>query len=112
MAIQANTSKQARWLDLVQRWQQSKLSVREFCKRHQISEHSFYSWRRLLRQRGLLPDADGGAAPAFVKLDFDTATAAASAIDIVIGRRVLRVRAGFDAELLQKLVQLFEEHAC
>jgi transposase-like protein len=106
MAMRAKSGKQMHWLDLVQRWQRSKLSVREFCQRYQLSEPSFYSWRRLLRERGLLLDDAVEAAPAFVKLDVN-ANSTGSTIEVVIGQRVLRVRAGFDAELLLDLVQLF-----
>src|SRR5438128_3794786 len=37
MALRADAGKQERWLDLVERWQRSKLTVREFCRRHQLS---------------------------------------------------------------------------
>ena len=110
MALRADSGKQERWLDFVERWQRSKLSVREFCQRHQLSEPSFYSWRRVLRERGLIQDAPAATTPAFIKLDVDATTA--SVIDVVLGQRVLRVRAGFDANLLLELVRLLEEPAC
>ena len=75
MAQRPDASKQTRWLDLVQRWHRSQLTVREFCERHHVSEASFFSWRRVLRQRGLLneaadPKATKATPPssAFVKL--------------------------------------------
>lgn len=111
MALHADAGKQERWLDLVERWQRSKLTIREFCQRHQLSEPSFYSWRRVLRERGLIQDAPEVKAPAFVKLDLE-ATTAASAVEVVLGRRVLRVRPGFDADMLLELVHLLEERAC
>ena len=76
---------------------------------------------RVLRQRGLLdelfaPIAAKVAAesPAFVKLTpVDTETTGATAIELVLGdRRVLRVRPGFDADLLLQLVRLLEEPTC
>ena len=112
MALRADAGKQERWLDLVERWQRSKLTIRDFCRRHQLSEPSFYSWRRVLRERSLIQDAAPDATtPAFVKLDVE-ATTMASAVDVIVGQRVLRVRPGFDADLLLELVQLFEEHSC
>jgi transposase-like protein len=39
------------WRDAVSTWQSSGLTVREFCRRRQVTEASFYSWRRELRQR-------------------------------------------------------------
>ena len=35
MAQSPNAGKQRHWLDLVRRWQRSKLTVREFCEHHQ-----------------------------------------------------------------------------
>lgn len=115
MALRANASKQARWLDLVQRWQHSDLSVREFCEQHQISEPSFYSWRRVLRERGLIDEPARSATPvtpAFVKLTLDAEPTAASAVELVLGKRVLRVLPGFDTDMLLELVRLLEESAC
>jgi transposase-like protein len=112
MALRVDSGKQARWLDLVRRWQRSNLSVREFCERHQLSEPSFYSWRRALRQRGLLHESARPGAPAFVKLTLDAKATTASAIELVVGQRVLRVRPGFDADMLLELVRLLEEPAC
>jgi len=36
---------------LVQQWRQSRLSVREFCDWQELSEASFYAWRRELAKR-------------------------------------------------------------
>lgn len=112
MALGVNAAKQARWLDLVQRWQRSNLSVREFCERHQLSEPSFYSWRRALRQRGLIDESVSPLAPAFVKVALDAAPTMVSAVEVVVGQRILRVRPGFDADTLLELVRLLEEPAC
>lgn len=121
MALHPDASKQKRWLELIGRWQQSQLTIREFCERHRVSEASFFSWRRVLRQRGLLDEqAEPRTAkaaphsPAFVKLTpAEPEPTALSAIDVVLGdRRVLRVRSGFDAELLLELVRLLEEPSC
>jgi transposase-like protein len=112
MAQSPDAGKQRHWLDLVQRWQRSKLTVREFCERNQLSEASFYAWRRVLRERGLIQDPPTESAtsstPAFVKLMVDKAST--GAIDVVLrNRRLLRVRPGFDADMLLELVRLLEE---
>ncbi len=111
MGLRLDVGKQARWLDLVRRWQRSKLSVREFCQRQQISENNFYAWRRVLRERGLLTETPTPAAPAFVQLLQDEPSAE-GAMEVVLGGRVLRVRPGFDADLLLELVRLLEAPAC
>jgi transposase-like protein len=113
MAQHADASKEQLWLDLVRRWQQSQLSVRAFCQRHRLSEPSFYGWRRMLRQRGLLAEAPPSR-PAFVKVVCDHAAAAPTpVIELVLEHgRLLRVPAGFDAELLRQLLRVLEEPAC
>ena len=47
---------ESRWRELVSRQASSGMSVREFCVTEGISEPSFYSWRRRLRE----PSTDGG----------------------------------------------------
>jgi transposase len=118
MAQHVNAEKQRHWLDLLRLWQQSKLSVRAFCERHQLSEPSFYCWRRTLRQRGLLgtqaaDDAGHTQSPAFVQLSVGAAAVAAKSIDVILtkGRR-LRIRPGFDATTLRQLLRVLEEPAC
>jgi transposase-like protein len=119
MAQRTHASTQSRWLKLIRRWQRSrpKATIREFCQRHALSEPSFYSWRRLLRQRGLLqepPPTPTPTTPAFVNLTVAAEPApATTAIELVLGdRRLLRVRAGFDPDTLVQLVRLLEEPPC
>ena len=117
MAQTPDASKQRQWLDLIQRWQRSRLSVREFCRRHHVSEPNFYAWRRVLRERGLvqdsLPEPAASSTSAFVELTMKSEAAVARSIDLVLGdRRLLRVRPGFDADMLLELVRLLEEPTC
>jgi transposase-like protein len=118
MARLPDAGKQRRWLDLVRLWQQSQLTVRTFCARHHLSEPSFYAWRRLLRERGLIAEpcqqpTRSSSTPAFVKLGVDAETATATPVDLVLSdRRVLRVRPGFDPDTLVELVRLLERPPC
>ena len=120
MAQHPDAAKQRRWLEFIRRWQQSQTTVREFRQRHQVSEASFFSWRRVLRDRGLLDEPmaakaakASAAAPAFVKLAWSEAEPIVSPIEVVLNqRRLLRVRPGFDADTLLELVRLLEERAC
>ena len=108
--------KQRRWLELIRLWQQSQLTVSEFCEQHRLSEASFYAWRRVLKQRGLLrtrPNRQPATPPAFVKLTLDAKPPAVSAVELVLSdRRLLRLRPGFDPAMLLELVRLLEEPAC
>jgi transposase-like protein len=117
MAQRPDVAKQERWLELIRRWQRSQSTIRDFCERHQLNEASFFSWRRVLRERGLLdepmspkPSVD---TPAFVKLTTLDAEPSVTPIELVLNsRRMLRVRPGFDADMLLELVRLLEEPAC
>jgi hypothetical protein len=121
MAQHRDANKQHRWLILIRSWQQSQLTIREFCKRRGVREPNFHAWRRVLRRRGLIQDPptlhepanSSSDAAAFVKLTLDTSPPAPSAIEVVLNeRRVLRVHSGFDAATLRELVRLLEEPTC
>jgi len=117
MAQRPDPGKQERWLELIRRWQRSQTTIREFCERHQVSEASFFSWRRVLRERGLLDkpalSKTSTDVPAFVKISAVDVGRMVSPIELVLGqRRLLRVRPGFDADMLLELVRLLEEPAC
>jgi transposase-like protein len=116
MARQPDASKQQLWLDLLRRRHQSRLTVREFCQRHGLSEANFYGWQRVLRARGLLGDPltpASASATSFVELTADAAPASATPVDVVLSDgRLLRVHAGFDPATVLRLVRLLEEPAC
>ena len=48
MARGVNQVAQRRWRDRLRRFARSQLSVTEFCRREQVSEPSFYQWRKRL----------------------------------------------------------------
>jgi hypothetical protein len=47
-AIEAVSTGQKRWAELIRQHGQSKLSVSAFCREHGVSEQSFYNWRKRL----------------------------------------------------------------
>ena len=124
----ADPRKQQDWLQHIQRWQSSRLSVRDYCKRLGLSQASFYAWKRALRQRGLLPDTGPSTArltrpkvpqaPRFVPvslsgLDAVGLDAAAGRIELVLPDGCsVRVRAGFDAQCLRQLLAVLRERPC
>jgi hypothetical protein len=117
MAQRSDAAKQSHWLERIRRWQRSQMTVRAFCQCNCVSEASFYSWRRVLRDRGLLEEPtlskDSADARAFLQLTASAVAETGSAIELVLHpRRLLRVRPGFDADLLLELVRLLEEPAC
>lgn len=47
-AIEAGTTRQKRWAELIRLHGQSKLSVSAFCRERGVSDQSFYNWRKRL----------------------------------------------------------------
>lgn len=99
-------------------------SIRGFCRDHKLRETSFYWWRRELAIRDGKPlptmravdstrvaghrPAKPEPAGAFVQLKVrPTAPASTNALcEIVVGKLVLRVAPGFDADELSRLLDL------
>ena len=87
------------WRLRVAEHESSGVSVKQFCEQHQISEQSFYCWRKRLRNqtpaRFALVETGVGRATAPVE----------SGLELVLmtGER-LRIGAGFDASLLRQVL--------
>jgi hypothetical protein len=83
-----DAAKEKFWRRMLQRWRRSGLTVRAFCEQHELSEGSFYAWRRIIAERdqeatraksttatASFPQTKGGpgeagaARPAFVQVD-------------------------------------------
>ncbi|MBV9383095.1 MAG: hypothetical protein JO242_20810 [Streptosporangiaceae bacterium] len=106
---QRPSRKEAFWRQILRQWQSSGLSVRAFCAVHGLGEANFYAWRRTIAQR------DGQTA-AFVPVRVvpdppaePAADEAGRALELVVGRRRVRIGPGFDAPTLQRLLALLEE---
>ena len=120
----ADPGKQQYWLQHMLRWQGSQLSVRDYCNRLQLSEASFYSWKRTLQQRGLLADTTPtGArspraaarvnAPLFLPVTVSAAETSTGCIDLVLPDGwTVRVAAGFDVGTLRQVLAVLRERPC
>jgi hypothetical protein len=120
-----NGVKERSWRRLIQQWRHSGMTIRDFCVEHEVSEPSFFAWRRTIadrdRQSGQ-PSADGYGnvdsnktqdSPTFVPLHV-VSTPAGAAYEVVLRDGcIVRVPAGFDpATLRQLLVLLNEDRPC
>jgi len=118
-------AKEQYWRRLLATWQRSGQSGRDFCAEHQLSESNFYAWKREIAQRdrekptrapaatrrSASPRSDTAALPAFLPVRIDAA--AAPVLEVVLAHgRVLRVHAGFDADVLRQLLAVLEEPSC
>jgi hypothetical protein len=107
---QQRSSKERFWRRLVRQWRRSGLSIRAFCVERQLSEPSFYAWRRTIAQR----DAEAAhLVPVLVVPDekpVASCDAFGNGLELLLGaRRVLRIRPGFDGPTLRQLLALLEE---
>ena len=48
--IEAGSTRQERWAELIRQQSQSRLSVTVFCREHGVREQSFYYWRKRLSE--------------------------------------------------------------
>lgn len=123
MSRQLNLGKQQWWLRHVQGWQRSSLSVRDYCACHRLSEPSFYAWRRVLDERGLLTPAGVAAAradteesavtPLFVAAKVADVEVASQALEVMLPDGLaVRVAAGFDAATLRRLLAVLRGQSC
>lgn len=115
--------REAHWREVIARWKSSDLSKADFARREQISE-SVLSWwdaelrRRDRRGRRRAPTQAPRSAPrpapkpaAFIPVRI-VEPATATAIEVVAGGRMIRVRPGFDPETLRRLVAALEDRPC
>lgn len=59
------------------------------------------------------PSSTTAVVPAFLPVTFDTSVSSAAALEVMVaGGRILRVRAGFDADVLRRLLAVLEAPPC
>jgi hypothetical protein len=87
MAKRRSEEREAWWRTQVERQRRSGLSVRNFCEAGNLSEASFYAWRRRLPNR-----AAAARQPEFLPLMISAAAPASAGITIELrGGRVVRL---------------------
>jgi hypothetical protein len=98
---QRDVAKEAYWRKVLTQFSASGLSVREFCKRDQLTESAFYAWRRTIGER----DESRTSGPAFVPAVVTKEAAQESSFAIELaGGCVLRFSGAHATEQLADLV--------
>lgn len=98
-------AKEAYWRKVLKRFAKSGLSVREFCRREQLTESQFYAWRRTIGER----DEAGNLQPAFVPAVVTKEAVHESSITVeLVGGRVLKLPTSTPAARLAELVLALE----
>ena len=96
-----------KWGQIIAAQDASGKAAAAYCREHQIGTASFYAWKRRLGRTGKRLPATG-----FVELTTRTERADAQGtgeIEVVVGRRRVLVRRGFDPHLLAEVVGLLEQ---
>jgi len=99
--------KERLWREHVSAWQQSELSIRQYCLQHQLSEANFYAWRRELARRdelGVVPAAR--AKPLSVTwMPVSITESASPLVEVQLPTgTVLRVPAGVESVTLERIL--------
>lgn len=102
-----NTHKHAQWRQRLQQWQDSGLSVRAYCRQHDLSEPAFHWWRRRLDTAPASPTAT----PTFLPVTLTASTPPAVTLRLPRGVR-LRIPPGCDRQSLADLLALLGVLPC
>jgi hypothetical protein len=105
----ARTGAAERWRGLLRRQAGSGLSVAEFCRRHHVSQASFYQWRKRLQgerpaRSGPPPARLGSPMPAGNFLPLSVVGAAGVEVELPCGA-MIRIPVG-DGRTLEQLISL------
>ena len=108
------------WRALVREQARSGQTVRAFCQQRQVSENSFYFWRKELKRRAAqaaasspgLPEA--AARPVFAAVSVaELPVSRSTAIEIVLTSGVrVQVTAGADHQTLRMVLAALEPSRC
>ena len=127
---QRDVGKERFWRKMMALWRRSQpMTVRDFCAEHNLSEQSYFWWRRTLGQRGRARpklaskpargkgcgQASGQQSARFVPVRIVPAPVGTPAdLQIVLrSGHVVRVPPGFDAATLRQLLAILrEERPC
>ena len=92
----SNKKQEEIWQERLNRFEQSGLSMSEYCRRNSLNVHQLVYWKKRLKQ--LL----GGS---FVQI-----SGSSGAVEIHIGSKVkLMVEAGYNAQVVRFLVELLSD---
>ena len=98
------------WREAIERQAASGLSVREFCRREQLAETSFFAWRRTIRQRD--GEAEPSRQPAFVPAVVTSRSPADTSIILELpSGHTLKLPESISAVRLAELVHALEAQA-
>ena len=109
---QRSSAKERFWREVITGQAASGLSGRAWCLRHEISEASFYAWRRELARRDAAADVVPRFAEVVVRDQREETASAEGLLQIHLDDARLEVPAGFDSATLHAVLQLLRGGSC
>jgi hypothetical protein len=121
---EAKARREAHWRGVLERWRASALPKTEFARREELSPDVLGWWQSELQKRDLSKRRKSSASRAApgrrrvvpppaafvpVRVVEPTLAPAPAAIEILAGGHTVRIRPGFDAETLKRLVAILED---
>jgi len=103
-------AKERFWRGVMRRFCAAAQDGRAFCKANNLSEASFYSWRRTIAQRDAEAADPRLARPAFVELRPQAPMPGVEGVpvEIIAGSRRVLIRPGCDRSLLREVLAAME----
>lgn len=114
---ESRARREAYWRQVLARWKASRISKVDFARREAISRRVLSWWgselrrRDQARRRPAAPTTRRGT-PTFLPVRVAETSTPATPIEVVAGGSVVRVRPGFDAETLRRIVATLEGRVC
>jgi hypothetical protein len=96
------------WFSLIENWQSSNLSQKEFCKQHNVALSAFHYWLGKVRKDSAVVEGQGnstGFVPACIKGTGNLPSSQSVVLELVLpdGRRV-NFYEGIDVQFLKALL--------
>ncbi len=94
--------KRVYWKQHIDSWQQTGLTQREYCRRHNLKHHQLVYWKK----RFLKTETDVSFVPLKLEdlLDIPSGPKPASLTLVIDHQFKIEIRAGFDPQLLRQLI--------
>jgi transposase-like protein len=97
------------WQRIVTGQPESGVSIREWCQRHDVTEASFYVWRRTLAQRGILRRAateKRRARLVAVEVAPPISSVGSTPLALVVDGFRIEIASDFDEDALRRLISV------
>jgi hypothetical protein len=111
-AVYGPTALERRWAEILKDWRRAGKTVREFCRQRGLRDSTFWFWKREIPDRGRRRRAKAYSQSSpvkFVPVRVVEKAGAPLPLEVMAGRRAVRIAGDFDPAVLRKLLAVLEE---